>query len=68
MALVRRARSNATRQLVLDAALAALPQQVLARIELLTAPHEGRLSRDHARMLGMIRQHAGPNGSTRLAS
>ena len=53
---------------VLDAALAALPQQVLARIELLTAPHEGRLSRDHAKMLGMIRQHAGPNGSARLAS
>ncbi|HUC26835.1 MAG TPA: NAD-dependent epimerase/dehydratase family protein, partial [Streptosporangiaceae bacterium] len=43
---------------VLDAALAALPQQVLSRIELLTAPHEGQLSRDHARMLGMIRQHA----------
>ena len=48
---------------VLDAALAALPQQVLARIELLTAPHEGRLSRDHAKILGMIRQHAWPNVS-----
>jgi FlaA1/EpsC-like NDP-sugar epimerase len=45
---------------VLDAALAALPQPVLARVALLTEPHENRLSRDHARMLGMIRQHAGP--------
>jgi len=45
---------------VLDAALAALPPQVLARMELLTAPHEGRLSGDHAKMLGMIRQHAEP--------
>ena len=48
---------------VLDAALGALPQPLLARIELLTAPHEGELSPDHARMLGMIRQHAGPGGA-----
>jgi nucleoside-diphosphate-sugar epimerase len=44
---------------VLDAALAALPQPVLARVASLTEPHEDRLSRDHARMLGMIREHAG---------
>jgi len=53
---------------ILDAALAALPQPVLARIASLTAPHEGRLSRDHARMLGMIRQHAGPGGPARSAA
>jgi nucleoside-diphosphate-sugar epimerase len=45
---------------LLDAALAALPQPVLARVAALTTPHEDRLSHDHARMLGMIRQHAGP--------
>jgi hypothetical protein len=47
---------------VLDATLAALPRPVLARVALLTAPHEDRLSYDHARMLGMIRQHAGLDG------
>jgi FlaA1/EpsC-like NDP-sugar epimerase len=57
---------------VLDSALAALPQPVLARVALLAAPHEDQLSFDHARMLGMIRQHAGPDGAgcglPRLAS
>jgi FlaA1/EpsC-like NDP-sugar epimerase len=47
---------------VLDAALAALPQPVLARVALLTKPHEDRLTRDHARMLRMIRDYAGPDG------
>jgi hypothetical protein len=47
---------------VLDAALAALPQPVLARVASLTEPHEDRLSRDHARMLGMIRDYAGADG------
>lgn len=46
---------------VLDAALAALPRPVLSRVALLTTPHEDGLSYDHARMLGMIRQHAGPD-------
>ncbi|HEY2075460.1 MAG TPA: NAD-dependent epimerase/dehydratase family protein [Streptosporangiaceae bacterium] len=57
---------------LLDAALAALPRPVLARVALLTAAHEDQLSFDHARMLGMIRQHAGEDGafsgSPRLAS
>jgi hypothetical protein len=57
---------------VLDAALAALPRPVLARAALLTAPHEDQLSFDHARMLGMIRQHAAPDvarsGSRQLVS
>jgi FlaA1/EpsC-like NDP-sugar epimerase len=57
---------------VLDAALAALPQPVLARVALLTAPHEDRLTPDHARMLRMIRDYAGPDGPAlgpgRLAS
>jgi FlaA1/EpsC-like NDP-sugar epimerase len=47
---------------VLDAALAALPRPVLSRVALLTTPHEDQLSYDHARMLGMIRQHAAPEG------
>jgi hypothetical protein len=53
---------------VLNAALAPLPPPVLSRVASLTAPHEDRLSSDHARMLGMIRRHARPNGSARLAS
>jgi nucleoside-diphosphate-sugar epimerase len=57
---------------VLDGALAALPQPVLARVASLTAPHQDQLSGDHARMLDMIRQHAGPGGQPtdepRLAS
>jgi FlaA1/EpsC-like NDP-sugar epimerase len=57
---------------VLDSALAALPRPVLARVALLAAPHEDQLSFDHARMLGMIRQHAGLDGAAcglpRLAS
>jgi nucleoside-diphosphate-sugar epimerase len=45
---------------VLDAALAALPPPVLARVALLTEPHQDRLSSDHARMLRMIRDYARP--------
>jgi FlaA1/EpsC-like NDP-sugar epimerase len=45
---------------VLDAALAALPQQTLRRAERLAALHEGDLSCDHARMLAAISRYARP--------